>query len=154
MPVVSNSSPLIAFAAIDRLPLLPAIFEIVTIPPAVVAEIRRALAVHPDWLRVKRLKHDVPEALLRPALGDGEREAIALALERHDQVLIDDRPARRLARALGLDVIGTVGVLLAAKRQGLLAAVRPELDKLLAASFFLSPQLVDAVLHDAGEAEH
>ena len=72
---------------------------------------------------------------------------------RADQVLVDDRPARKLARELGLDVIGTVGVLLAAKRHGLLPVVRPELDKLLKASFFLSPQLVDAIIRDAGESE-
>lgn len=153
MPIVSNSSPLIALAAIDRLSLLPDLFEIVAIPPAVAAETRRALPVHSAWLHVENLTRELPKAVLRAALGDGEREAIALALERWDQILVDDRPARNLARELGLDVVGTVGVLLAAKRQRLLTAVKPELDKLLNASFFLSPQLVQAVLAIADESD-
>ena len=127
MPVVSNSSPLIALAAIERLDLLPALFKSVVIPPAVAQEITRA---------------------------DGEREAIALAMElRADLVILDDLPARRVAKAAGLNVIGAVGVLLGAKRVGLIDRLRPELDNLLKHSFFLSPQLYDEVLHAAGELD-
>jgi predicted nucleic acid-binding protein len=90
----------------------------------------------------------------RRRLGDGEREAIALALElRADGILLDDRPARRLAEAGGLHVIGTLGVLLEAKRTSRLQSIRSELDRLLQTSFFLSQQLYDELLRMAGE-EH
>jgi hypothetical protein len=154
VPIVSNASPLIAFAAIDRLQLLPALFESVIMPPAVALETRRAIPVAPPWLFVQDLKHPMPPVVLRRRLGDGEREAIALAAELGvQQILLDDLPARKVARDLGLSVIGVLGVLLAAKRHGLLALVRPELEKLLRTSFFLTPQLVEELLRDAGEAD-
>ena len=84
----------------------------------------------------------------RGRLGDGEWEAIALAVELGTSaILIDDRPARRLAQAAGLNVIGT----LEAKRAGHIRTIRAELDKLLETSFFLSPQLYDQLLRMAGE---
>jgi predicted nucleic acid-binding protein len=82
------------------------------------------------------------------------REAIALAVELGaGAILIDDRPARRLAEAAGLSMIGTLGLLLEAKRAGHSRTVRAELDKLLKTSFFLSPQLYDQLLRMASEHE-
>jgi predicted nucleic acid-binding protein len=154
VPIVSNAIPLIAFAAIERLPLLPALFESVIIPPTVAFEARRIVRDAPAWVLVRELKPPMPPVVLRPRLGDGEREAIALAVELGvEQILLDDLPARKIARELGLSVIGVLGVLLAAKRQGLLQLVRPEREKLLKTSFFLTPQLVEALLRDAGEAD-
>jgi predicted nucleic acid-binding protein len=56
-----------------------------------------------------------------------------------------------LAEAAGLNVIGTLGLLLEAKRAGYIGTIRAELDKLLETSFFLSPQLYDQLLIMAGE---
>jgi predicted nucleic acid-binding protein len=76
-----------------------------------------------------------------------------LALEIGAQwVILDDRPERRVAQSLGLPVIGTLGVLLAAKRRGLLDALRPELDGLIKFGFFIAPDLYEQILGDAGEA--
>jgi predicted nucleic acid-binding protein len=84
-----------------------------------------------------------PPLTSRGRLGDGEREAIALAIEiGADAVLIDERAGRRVAEEAGLKVIGTLGLLLEAKRAGHIRTIRPELDKLLETSFFLSPQLL------------
>lgn len=96
----------------------------------------------------------MPETVLRCSLANGEREAIGLALEvRPDAIILDDLPARRVAHAAGLNVVGTLGVLLGAKRAGLLPAIRPELDRLVEASFFLSPQLYSELLQAAGETD-
>ena len=152
MHAVSNASPLIALGAIQRLDLLPALFETVLIPAAVSREIRRSVTASPAWLHVEPLRAVLPGMVMRRALGDGEREAIALALEIHAGIVIlDDLPARRIAQSAGLNVVGTVGVLLAAKRAGLIERIRPELDSLLATSFFLSPDLYDQLLVAAGE---
>ena len=92
--------------------------------------------------------------VLRRALADGEREAIALAVEmRADAIVLDDLPARRVAQAAGLNVVGTLGVLLWAKRMGLVERVRPDLDALVRTSFFLTPQLYDELLRAAGEID-
>jgi uncharacterized protein len=150
--VVSNSSPLIAFAAIDQLPLLPAIVDTILIPPAVAVEIAPSIPDLPRWLRVENLNEAIPDLLLQRSLGPGEREALALAIEaRADRILLDDLPARTIARTLNLSVTGTVGVLLVAKRHGLVPHVRPCLDALVKASFFVGPGLYDDVLRLAGE---
>lgn len=154
MAVVSNSSPLIALARIQRLDLLPGIFESVLIPPAVAREIAPSISVLPIWLRIQAPTAMPPESLQRRRLGDGEREALALAIElQADWIILDDLPARRSAEATGLNVIGTLGMLITAKRTGLLKSIRPELDALLRTSFFLSSKLYDELLALAGERE-
>jgi hypothetical protein len=79
----SNSSPLIALTSIDRLNLLQTLFESVVIPLAVDREIKRSIPAALPWLRVQSLASTLPTIVLRRTLGDGEREAIALAVELH-----------------------------------------------------------------------
>ena len=154
MAVVSNSSPLIALAGIQRLDLLPAIFESILIPPAVAHEIAPSIPILPPWLRIQAPTVLPPAPLLRRRLGAGEREALALAIElKADWIIRDDLPARRSAEVSGLNVIGTLGTLVAAKRAGLLKAIRPELDALVRTSFFLSPHLYDELLEAVGEID-
>ena len=104
-------------------------------------------------LRVQELNQPLPESVLRPSLADGEREALALALEiRAHRIILDDMPARRVARILGLSITGTAGVLVAAKHRGLISRVRPILEDLVNNSFFISPELYEKVLELAGES--
>ena len=87
-------------------------------------------------------------------LGDGEKQVLALGLERPAALLLlDDRHARRQARALGLQISGTLGVLLLAKERGLLGAVKPVLDRLQALRFRLDAATRRTVLDLAGETE-
>jgi len=152
--VVSNSSPLIAFAEIGQLNVLPSIFGLILIPPAVAAEIAPSIPDLPQWLHVESLKQAIPRLVLQRSLGPGEREAVALAIEaRAERILLDDLPARRIARTLDLPVTGTVGVLLVAKRHALIQRVRPHLDALAKEGFFIGSELYDDVLHLAGEFE-
>jgi len=65
--------------------------------------------------------------------------------------MVDDRPARRLASNLGFPVVGTAGILLRAKRLGLIPEVRPLLDEIIGRGFRLSPAIREKVLTDAGE---
>jgi len=150
--VVSNSSPLIALVRIQRLELVPAILQSVLIPPAVVREIAPSIPVLPHWVEVRAPTRPPSVLASRGRLGDGEWEAIALAIEvGAGAILIDDRPARRLAEAAGLNVLGTLGLLLEAKRAGHIGTIRAELDKLLETSFFLSQQLYDQLVRMTGE---
>ncbi len=91
--------------------------------------------------------------LLRLALEQGEAEAIALANElRADVVLLDELDARRVAKQLGLSVLGTVGVLIWAKRTGKLSNLRQALDDLQnTGKFRLSQMLYQKALQEVGE---
>jgi predicted nucleic acid-binding protein len=150
--VVSNSSPLIALSQIGRLDLLGQLQPQILIPPAVAKEVRPSVPRLPDWIEVKPLSLPANPAIVSSAIGAGEREVIGLGLELGAQILIlDERPARRLAMSLGLGVIGTVGLLLAAKDRGLLVSIKPELDRLLAVRFFMDEELYNRVLTQAGE---
>ncbi|HEV7784406.1 MAG TPA: DUF3368 domain-containing protein, partial [Thermoanaerobaculia bacterium] len=84
--------------------------------------------------------------------GPGETEVLMLALEASDPIVVlDDALARRLAETLKFRLTGTVGLLLDAKRAGLIESVALCLDRLQALRFRLSPRTRAAVLRLAGE---
>lgn len=159
--IVSNTSPIINLACIGQLDLLPALFGTLVIPPAVFREITVAIPDAPGaaairmapWIERKAIANQPLVATLRLELDPGEAEAIACALENQAELLlIDERRGRRTADRLGIPIVGLIGVLLIAKRQGLIAQLRPHLDALrTTAGFWIGPALYDRVLRDSGE---
>jgi predicted nucleic acid-binding protein len=158
--VISDTSPLQYLHQLGLLDLLPRLVGHITVPQAVVDELEagRALGHNlPDvtslgWVGVRSPTSTQQAA--SPDLGRGETEVLALALELHTDgavVIIDDAKAREAAGRLGLNLTGTLGVLLDAKRAGLIAAVAPQLDSLDALGFRLAPHTRAAVLKLAGE---
>lgn len=157
--IVADSGPLIAFALLRQLDLLRNLYKSVLVPPAVWAEVadnsERPGAVEireADWLeRVPAVR--VADALLLAELGPGEAEAICLSIERGGvQLLVDERKARRIASVVyNLPVRGTIGTLAAAKRAGLIPAVRPLLFDLVGRGYFISPTLVASACAELGE---
>jgi hypothetical protein len=104
------------------------------------------------WIVERRLTQPIAPLVLRANLGAGESEALSLAVEiRADLLFVDERAGRRVAAALGLSVVGTLGVLLAAKRRGLVAEVRPLIDDLVRRGFWVAPRLVKQALLAAAE---
>lgn len=145
---VTNSTCLIGLERIGRLDLLPQVFSTVFVPPAVVAEVRSPLS----WLRVQAVQNAVAVTTLKTQMDAGEAEAIALAMELGDVLLIlDDKKARRVAQQLNLKVIGTVGMLLRGKRQGVIAEIKPLVLALLQADFRISERIVREALWLSGE---
>ncbi len=125
-------------------------------PPAVAKEVQASL----DWLRVQTVANPSVVTALRTQMDEGEAEAtceadlfeIALALELSDVLLIlDDKKARRVAQQMGMKVIGTVGMLLRAKRQGIIAEVKPLFVKLTEVNFRLSQGIIQEALRLSGE---
>lgn len=150
--IVADSGPLIALAQIGRLELLRVLYDRVTVPPAVAREVAPSLGPLPTWIDVRRPSLPLVARPPREGLHVGEYEAFLLAIELEaDLVLVDDRGARRWARARDLPIVGTVGVLLRAKDQGVVARVRPVLDALVATGLYLSDALYREVLETAGE---
>jgi len=146
-PAVTDSSCLIVLERIGQLELLPALFEPLLAPPAV----RDEFGARPEWLQVQVPSNTAFVKALRLLMGEGEAETIALAIELQYLAILDDRKARIWAKRLGVRLIGTAGVLVQAKRAGLLSAVRPILEELEATGFRLSPALKAEVLRLAGE---
>jgi len=152
--VVADSSSLIHLEKIGQLALLQGLFGEVAVPQAVAREVQRTLPELPAWIRVHTLRGSIPSSIAQRSLGAGESETMALALERQiPWVILDDLDARQFGRSLGLEIVGTGAVLYKAKLKGLIPAVRPVLDALLATGFRLSPRLYRTLLSAAGEAE-
>ena len=148
---VCNASPLIGFERLERLDLLEALTTHLLIPPAVQTEVIGSRPV-PPWIEVRPLAQPFSSHVLSSRLGAGEREAIALAVEVGDCVLLlDDLAARRAAQSLGIRVSGTVGLLIKAKQRGLISQVRPLLDALLSFDFRISPRLYELALQKVNE---
>lgn len=141
MLVVSNTSPLLNLAIIGHLSLLHQQFGEVWIPPAVIEELRveedlpgshtLREATETGWLRVKAVEVRNLVEILRRDLDKGEAEAIALALQiGADRILLDEREGRRIAKQLGLEVTGVLGILLRAKREGCLSSLQEAIVQL------------------------
>jgi len=156
---ISNTSPLLYLHHADALPWLPRLFAEIWAPAAVVHELHEGKQRGFDvpspsdcpWLQVVEPR-SVPSEWLTLDLGRGELAVLALALENPQSiVLLDDRLARQLAHAAGLNVWGTLRVLLEAKSLGLTDKVSPLLFRLRDAGMWLSDDVLDRVLVLAGE---
>ena len=164
MKAVVNSSVLIALSSIEQLRLLQYRFTGgVLIPDAVWDEVVETGGGRPgasevqaaSWIQRRRVKDRDYVRLLRAELDAGEAEAIALAREnRAEVILLDEKEARRAARRLGMRVLGTVGLLIWAKREGLIPNLRELLQTLQEqGGFRLSQEICTAALRDVGEVE-
>ena len=150
MIVVADTSPISYLILIDEVGILPRLYGEIIIPRAVFAEliapnapskVRLWFENCPAWLETRKVAVQLDVSL--SILDSGETEAIQLAKEiRADLIMIDELLARRIAIQEGLNVIGLIGILAAASRQGL---VMPELviAKLRRTNFFFSEDLIE-----------
>jgi hypothetical protein len=163
MIVVSNTSPLSNLGVIGYISLLKEIYNVVIIPSGVARELastsnedeRVIGVVNLEWIEIRQATDEalVVKLLNEQRLDLGEAEAIALAIELNaDELLIDERLGRKEARRLGVPITGLLGILLIAKRRGLISLVKPVIDDLIAeAGFRVSNQLYTEILNTAGE---
>ncbi|AOY84200.1 DUF3368 domain-containing protein [Moorena producens JHB] len=161
MTIVSNTSPISNLARVGQLNLLQQLYGTVLIPMAVHQELldhRAGKAVITavqlaTWITVKSVQNQAVVSELRNRLNVGEAEAIALAMEiKATHLLIDERLGRQAATDLGLRIIGVLGILLTAKRQGMVPAIKPIMDDLInQAGFRVSSKLYSEVLKTAHE---
>ena len=105
-----------------------------------------------DWIVRRQVDHQARVMRLRTQIGWGEAEAIVLAHQvQADAVVLDDATARRVAEHEGCAVVGLLGLLVDGKRRGLIPAVKPLLDALREARFFVADDLYVFMLLQAGE---
>ena len=68
-----------------------------------------------------------------------------------DYLLIDDKKGRKVAQINQIKTIGSVGVLIQAKKAGLIKHVKPSIDLIIASHIYMSTELINAVLAMADE---
>lgn len=161
MIVVADAGPLIHLAAIGQLELIHRLSPEVLVPQAVFDEVVVVGAGLPgaaavgtaSWIRiVTPTRGDVVAALLGGGLHLGEAQAIAVAVEvGADRLLIDERQGRLTAEAMGVAVVGSIGILIAAKARGDLVELAPHLKALRESGLWLSDALIARVLLAVGE---
>ena len=154
--VIVNTTPLIALADIGQLDLLRNLYTEVMIPSAVNSEIisepARTLVSAADWIKIKSIGVKAQKSSFSSRLHSGEIEVILLAQENEaDLLIMDDNAAKKTAKFLGFTVTGTMGVLLRAKREGLITEVKPLPERLIEDGLFVSPTVQNYVLKQAGE---
>jgi predicted nucleic acid-binding protein len=157
--LVADAGPLIILAKCDLLEVLSTLFPQLHLPQAVVDEVLGGGV----WMEAPRLRKWMERATVHAAienewvkdmrieLDEGEIQAMALAKQLDALVLMDEAHGRRIATSESVAVIGTLGVLLSAKRQNLITAMRPITQQMQQHGYSLSPSVVEYVLHQARE---
>lgn len=161
MIIVSDTTPLIGLASIERFGILKKLFCRIYIPQAVYGE--AVVAGHKNggareevssagWIETVSVRDRLAVEVLLDELDKGEAETIVLAEEVDaDWVLMDEKKGRRKLKKLRLRKIGTLGILLKAKDAGLLDTIGPAIKKLRNNGFSISQPVIDTVLKEAGE---
>ncbi len=152
---MTNTTPLITLAGVGLLDLLPLLYGKVWAPRIVLDEYQtKAPPTEPNlaqalWLTVVDAVIIDPTL---PLLDVGEAAALSLAQTIGARlILLDERKARRIAARIGLQVAGTLAVLLRAKQQGLIAAIRPYITQMQSQGRRFHPDLIARLLEDACE---
>jgi predicted nucleic acid-binding protein len=160
--IVADTGPIIGLAKIGRISLLKKLATEVLIPPIVHKElygkigsesdqIDQALSDFVHVVELGSLELNIDEPLIN--LGEGEKQSIFLAstLKKEVLLLIDDRAGRQAADNLKISKIGLVGILLLAKKRGLIDNVGSLLEELRAAGYWLSDQVIAVARKNAEE---
>lgn len=156
---VADASPLILLGKVGRVGLLHELCDELVVPEIVVREVgaKKEGAALIERLASSPRTSFEPEAVVASELrawnlGRGESQVLALAgLTPGARAVLDDLDGRRCAQALGVQVIGTLGVVLRAKRRGVIPAARPVIEHLRGVGLYVSDELVEGALAHLGE---
>ena len=160
--VVANTSPVIFLQKIGQLDLLSLLYSRIHIPEAVYKEVivygteenrsNNLISAH-SWIDVIKIKNTYDKKLFTTNLHDGEIETIMLAMEMSaDLCIIDDLLARKYAKNVGLNITGTLGILLLAKEKEYLKSIKPLLEELTNHGMYIGKELFSAILTIAKES--
>lgn len=147
--IISDTSCFIVLTNIGELNLLKKVYGKVVTTVEVASEFGQTL---PDWIEIKSAADKYRQQILEMQIDKGEASAIALALEiPGSTIIIDDNKARKIAERLGLEITGTVGVIIKAKLRGIIPSVKQYLDKIRNTDFHLTEEIENHALKEAGE---
>ncbi|MBI4931876.1 MAG: DUF3368 domain-containing protein [Bacteroidetes bacterium] len=147
--IISDTSCFIVLASIGELDLLRKTYGQILTTLEVASEFGQPL---PDWIEIKSPVDKSRQQNLEIQLDKGEASAIALAIETPGSTLIlDDYKARSIAEKLGLEITGTIGVIVKAKLKGIIPSIKPILSKIRNTNFRLAVEIEKLALKEAGE---
>ncbi|MCU0239688.1 MAG: DUF3368 domain-containing protein [Pyrinomonadaceae bacterium] len=154
--IVFNTSPIISLGQMQILDVIEKLpFEFIC-PKEVEEEILAGISqgypiTLPSFVKVLSLKSPI-SPLAIATLDKGEAAVIQLALEQNiEKVCIDDLKGRRGAKAVGLDVVGSLGLVGKAKTLGFIKEIRPFIEKAQQAGIFYNQNLIETYLQNLGE---
>ena len=159
LKVIVNSTPIIVLCGIGKLDILRELYQEITIPDAVYGEVTvtedsacMQIRNAGSWIHVESIRDNTEKKMYKAKLHAGEVEVMILAQEQKaDLVIIDDNAAKKTAKYLGLPVTGTLGILLKAKRQGIVQRMDTLLVEMKGNGFYLDSRVEAFVLEQAGE---
>jgi predicted nucleic acid-binding protein len=147
--VISDTSCLILLKKINEIELLKISYGKIFVTDVIASEFGEEL---PAWITIKNATDPNIIKTIQQLVDPGEASAFALALEMPETLLIiDDGTAKKVAKSLGIKTTGTLGVLIQAKKRGLIVSVKPILAKIAATDFRITQKLVNKVLELTGE---
>lgn len=158
--VIVNSTPLIALCNAGLLKIFKEVYGQITIPKAVFDEITAKpdsaclqIKNNLDWILIEEITDVSDRKMYKAKLHAGEVDVMILAQSKPhaDLVIIDDNAAKKTAKYLGLKVTGTIGVLLKAKKIGVIPSVKECIDAIRGNGFYISQDVVKMALEQAGE---
>ena len=156
--VVVNSSPLIVLFRSNQAELLPQMFKTIIIPQQVYKEIvidgplDEAKNMLPGSAWCSRVEVEISLKVAAWNLGEGEASVFSYACQKPEyRALVDDLAARRCAQVLGIKTLGTGGLLILAKKRGLINSVKDRLERLQESGLYLSEPVISLLLSKAGE---
>lgn len=148
--VISDTSCLIILSNINELELLKKLYGEIITTSEVKSEFGGQL---PSWIVIKSPMDNSILKHIAEQLDMGEASAITLALETPDCIIIlDDLKARKVAESYNLKITGTLGILIHAKKKGIISTIKPYIEKIKKSGFRLNGQLEQAVLAEAKES--
>jgi predicted nucleic acid-binding protein len=161
--IVSNTTPISNFLHLNRTDILRLMFEKIHIPAAVRYEIDASFSDNRQWQQCLKDEFFVILKVKSPAffyqilgqLHKGEAEALCICMEnKADLCLLDDKDARFFAKQHRIPITGTLGILVQAKKKGLIQSVKPLMDELKSHHhFWISGAMYREVLNLSGETE-
>lgn len=140
---IADTSSLIALEKINLLDILCKIYDRILLPEAVFREFG---VPHPVCYAVKKIESPLIKLLVSDLnLGRGEAEVIALAKETGHRIIMDEQKGRNVAKRLGLNVTGTIGILLKAEKLHLIGSAYEKMRDLKGKGFYVSDALLDDI---------
>jgi predicted nucleic acid-binding protein len=156
---IINASPMILLGKADLLKTISPLAKSWIIPKGVVREVekKRSIELYLSCLSCNSQVIQKSTSTIHPLiaawdLGQGESEVLSLALE-NDKVFVvlDDLQARKCATLFDIPLIGSIGLIILAKRKGLIDLAKPKIERLKASGLYIDATMLDRIYTRIGE---